>query len=192
MRRIAFEATIVDVMGNDLSVVNAARASFMKEAEYLPGFKLAKADEGLIRFLGREPHESPFRHAAARFKVKTSLRHRLRVESVLGNNRLGFVFKPSLYVYLSSGANLSDQHEWRITGSLAGFVRLFQRIERLSLNPSLDLGPLALNGIRDQLAPYFPFSMEALAGFKTDKPHSIQPARGNSEMVNVLDKGTSG
>src|SRR5690625_5063109 len=113
-------------MGNDLSVINAARASFMKESQYLPGYKLAKPDIGLNNFLARDNHESPYRQAAARFELLTSLRQRLWIESALGNNRAGFVFKPDLFDVIG-GADVDDDHKWRITGSLAGFVRLIKR-----------------------------------------------------------------
>src|SRR5690606_24840882 len=56
------------VMGSDLSVVNAARASFAKESH-----EFSEADERLIRFLAREGHTSPFRHAMATFEIKAPL-----------------------------------------------------------------------------------------------------------------------
>src|SRR3954447_7123106 len=52
-------------LGDDLSVVNAARVSFGKRSE-----TLADRDAGLIRFLMRERHGSPFEHNAFRFHVK--------------------------------------------------------------------------------------------------------------------------
>jgi thymidylate synthase (FAD) len=59
---------LVDVMGSDLSVVNAARASFAKESD-----ELTEADERLIKFLVRENHMSPFRHAFMSFEFKAPL-----------------------------------------------------------------------------------------------------------------------
>lgn len=59
---------LVDVMGSDLSVVNAARASFAKESN-----ELTPADEKLISFLVREGHMSPFRHAFMTFEFKAPL-----------------------------------------------------------------------------------------------------------------------
>jgi len=59
---------LVDTLGNDLSVVNAARVSYDKEsAEFEP------RDEKLIKFLIRENHTSPFRHAALTFEVYAPL-----------------------------------------------------------------------------------------------------------------------
>lgn len=53
------------VMADDLSVVNAARVSFAQSSEVL-----AERDEGLIRFLMRERHGTPFEHNAFRFHIK--------------------------------------------------------------------------------------------------------------------------
>ena len=52
-------------MGDDLSVVNAARVSFGRRSE-----SIEDRDAGLIRFLMRERHGSPFEHNAFRFHVK--------------------------------------------------------------------------------------------------------------------------
>ncbi len=59
---------LVDTLGNDLSVVNAARVSYDKEVA-----EFGKADERLINFLIREGHTSPFRHAALTFEVYAPL-----------------------------------------------------------------------------------------------------------------------
>jgi thymidylate synthase (FAD) len=52
-------------MADDLSVVNAARVSFAQRSE-----ELGERDQGLIRFLMRERHGTPFEHNAFRFHVK--------------------------------------------------------------------------------------------------------------------------
>lgn len=59
---------LVDCMGTDLSVVNAARASFAKESQ-----ELSPKDARLIDFLIRENHMSPFRHAFITFEIKAPL-----------------------------------------------------------------------------------------------------------------------
>lgn len=59
---------LIEVMGSDLSVVNAARASFAKES-----YTLNEADERLLKFLIRENHMSPFRHAFMTFEFKAPL-----------------------------------------------------------------------------------------------------------------------
>lgn len=59
---------LVDTLGNDLSVVNAARVSYDKEVT-----EFTEKDEKLIAFLIREGHTSPFRHAALTFEIYAPL-----------------------------------------------------------------------------------------------------------------------
>jgi thymidylate synthase (FAD) len=59
---------LVDHMGSDISVVNAARVSYDKESQ-----ELTERDGKLINFLIREKHTSPFRHAALTFEVYAPL-----------------------------------------------------------------------------------------------------------------------
>jgi len=56
---------LVDVMGDDDTVVNAARVSFDKEADKYTD----EQNKRLIDFLAREGHDSPFRHAVLQFEV---------------------------------------------------------------------------------------------------------------------------
>ena len=78
------EATYVDHMGSDLSVVNAARVSFGKRSEYKTLTKcfdtgevieksLALRDTKLIKYLAKHKHISPFGHAFASFHVKAPI-----------------------------------------------------------------------------------------------------------------------
>jgi thymidylate synthase (FAD) len=53
------------VMADDLSVVNAARVSFARHKDAMD-----PSDEGLIRFLMRERHGTPFEHNSFRFHIR--------------------------------------------------------------------------------------------------------------------------
>jgi thymidylate synthase (FAD) len=53
------------VMADDLSVVNAARVSFARHKDTMDA-----SDEGLIRFLLRERHGTPFEHNSFRFHIR--------------------------------------------------------------------------------------------------------------------------
>jgi thymidylate synthase (FAD) len=57
-----------DAMATDLSVVNGARVSFARRKE-----EMDDADAGLIRFLMRDRHGTPFEHNAFRFHVRCPL-----------------------------------------------------------------------------------------------------------------------
>jgi len=56
---------ILEVMGNDLTVVNAARVSFSKESK-----ELTEGDGKLIKYLARNQHISPFFHPQIRMRLK--------------------------------------------------------------------------------------------------------------------------
>ncbi len=55
-------------LASDLAVVNGARVSFNQESD-----EFSERDAGLIRFLIRERHGSPFEHGYFRFLVKAPL-----------------------------------------------------------------------------------------------------------------------
>jgi thymidylate synthase (FAD) len=56
---------LVDHMGSDLTVVNAARVSFGRRSDALDD-----RDAGLVRYLAAHGHTAPFRHAYLTFHVK--------------------------------------------------------------------------------------------------------------------------
>ena len=57
-----------DAMASDLSVVNSARVSFGRRKE-----EMDESDEGLIRFLMRDRHGTPFEHNAFRFHIRAPI-----------------------------------------------------------------------------------------------------------------------
>lgn len=56
---------VVDTLGNDLTVVNSARVSFGKRKT-----KFDKNDRGLVKYLAKYKHYSPFRHIQVQFHIK--------------------------------------------------------------------------------------------------------------------------
>lgn len=75
-------ANVVDSMGNDLSIVNAARVSFgvTREGE------MNERDVRLVKFLAREHHVTPFRHATVTFRCKAPI----AIARQLGKHQVGF------------------------------------------------------------------------------------------------------
>ena len=57
-----------DAMASDLSVANSARVSFGRRKE-----EMDESDEGLIRFLMRDRHGTPFEHNAFRFHIRAPI-----------------------------------------------------------------------------------------------------------------------
>lgn len=86
--KTSIAATLIDRMGTDLSVVNAARVSFGKKSEWDRGYvygtdchgayeeevlSLSDKDAKLIKYLAEHKHFSPFGHAFASFHVKAPI-----------------------------------------------------------------------------------------------------------------------
>ena len=71
------KTTLIDHMGNDLSVVNAARVSFGKSSsmdeDNMGVWHLKQGDTKLIKYLAKHKHISPFGHAFASFHVKAPI-----------------------------------------------------------------------------------------------------------------------
>jgi len=59
---------LIDYMGSDLSIVNAARVSFGKNKE-----KFDPTDQKLLKYLAKHNHTSPFRHTAITFHIKAPI-----------------------------------------------------------------------------------------------------------------------
>ena len=71
------KVTYIDAMGSDLSVVNAARVSFGKKADWeyhdSQTMRLAERDTKLIKYLAKHKHISPFGHAFVSFHIKAPI-----------------------------------------------------------------------------------------------------------------------
>ena len=59
---------LIDKMGTDLSVVNAARVSYSKTKDVFD-----EKDEKLIKYLATHEHWSPFAHASMQFRIKAPI-----------------------------------------------------------------------------------------------------------------------
>ena len=74
---VKITATLIDHMGSDLSVVNAARVSFGKKSsmdeDNMGVWHLKDKDKKLIGYLAKHKHLSPFGHAFASFHVKAPI-----------------------------------------------------------------------------------------------------------------------
>ena len=61
---MSIKVELIDYMGSDLAVVNAARVSFAKEST-----EFVEQDERLIRYLAKHDHWTPFAHTAIQIRV---------------------------------------------------------------------------------------------------------------------------
>lgn len=73
---------LVDVMGNDLRVVEAARATMGGESEVKSG----RSPEDLIKFLAEHKHVTPFRHPQVTFECEAPI----AIARQLGKSQVGF------------------------------------------------------------------------------------------------------
>ncbi len=86
---------LVDYMGNDLTVVNAARVSFNKESDWdsepdwnmVRERKLSKKDEKLISYLAKHKHWTPFAHPQITLRIKAPI----FIRTQLFKHKVGFV-----------------------------------------------------------------------------------------------------
>jgi thymidylate synthase (FAD) len=81
MKIAEMSVELIDYMGSDLSVVNAARVSFAKESDWDYDIKhdgrcnerLQEKDQKLISYLARHNHWSPFAHTSLQFRIKAPI-----------------------------------------------------------------------------------------------------------------------
>lgn len=119
----------IDHMGNDISVVNAARVSFAKESEWETQWanwddrpdgkgwevydenwddnsvgwrRLKDQDSRLIAFLARERHDLPFAHTAITLRVKAPIPQRTQCFK----SKVGFVENEESRRYISTTPEL--------------------------------------------------------------------------------------
>lgn len=97
-------ATLIDCMGDDRTVVNAARVSFAKEVE-----AMSDADERLIAYLAKHAHWSPFAHPHLSFRVSAPL----FVARQLGKHQVGLAWNEESRRYVSDEPTFYVPTEWR-------------------------------------------------------------------------------
>jgi thymidylate synthase (FAD) len=86
---------LVDYMGSDLTVVNAARVSFNKESDWdtdpnWTGYrehKLSEKDQKLISYLAKHKHWTPFAHPQITLRIKAPI----FIRTQLFKHKVGFV-----------------------------------------------------------------------------------------------------
>jgi len=102
---------LVDSMGSDLSVVNAARASYAKES-----LDFNEKDEKLVKFLAKEGHWSPFRHAFITLEFKAPLMvARQHWKYVVGSDHTMDSWNESSrrYITMNPEFYVPDRNGWR-------------------------------------------------------------------------------
>lgn len=102
---------LVDSMGSDLTVCNSARISYDKQST-----ELTEKDERLIKFLAREGHTSPFRHATLQFEMYAPLMiARQHFKYIVGSDHTMDAWNESSRRYVTEEGEfyIPDINEWR-------------------------------------------------------------------------------
>ena len=154
---VALDAAVA----TDLAVANGARVSFNQASQ-----TLTDRDEGLIRFLMRDRHGSPFEHGYFRFLVKAPIfvvrehhRHRaghsynewsgryskMKAEFYIPDNVRTQVGKPGAYTFEPVPPEVRDQARREIEQQSTEAFRAYERMLELGVAKEVARSVLPLN-----------------------------------------------
>ena len=141
------QATLVNSMGGDLTVVNAARVSFNSHSK-----ELNRKDERLISFLAKHGHWSPFAHVILQFRMKAPI----FVARQLVKHQVGLTWNEVSRRYVDTDIEFYEPKIWRkaadnvkqgSSDESSGWERWGSRIEK-----SMNSTQLALAEYEDAIA----------------------------------------
>ena len=133
------EVKLIDKMGSDLSVVNAARVSFSKISEWetIPHAgptegALKYGDERLIKYLAKHGHWTPFGHGSLQFHIKAPV----FVARQLVKHQVGLVWNEVSRRYVDDEPRFYEPAYWR---GVADNKKQGSSDEDININPRNDL-----------------------------------------------------
>lgn len=147
------QVRLIDSMGDDLRVVNAARVSFAKESEWeweevfgvdeqgefsenIP--RLSQRDQKLIHYLAREGHWTPFGHCQATFHIKAPI----FVARQLGKHQVGMVWNEVSRRYVDDEPDFYVPDVWR---------KRAENVKQGSSDSAADISSLLMERLQTQL-----------------------------------------
>ena len=98
------EVELIDKMGTDLTIVNAARVSFGKRKT-----EMSEGDERLIKYLAKHGHWSPFGHASLQFRIKAPI----FVARQLVKHQIGLTWNEISRRYVEYEPEFYEVDKWR-------------------------------------------------------------------------------
>lgn len=98
------KVTLIDHMGSDLSIVNAARVSFAKVSK-----EFTERDAKLIRYLAKHNHWTPFGHASLTLHIKAPI----FIARQLGKHQTGLVWNEVSRRYVDDEPEVYIPDVWR-------------------------------------------------------------------------------
>ena len=124
---------LIDHIGTDLDVVNAARVSFNKELDCSCEDKLADKDVRLIRYSADHSHWSPFSHCYLNFRIKAPI----FVARQLQKHVVGLAWNEVSRRYVDSEPEFYVPEKWR---------KKAENVKQGSSEEAVDLLSFDLNG----------------------------------------------
>jgi thymidylate synthase (FAD) len=121
------QVELIDYMGDDLRVANAARVSFAKESDWeitgwteevdldsrtvteVAQYKLSEQDTKLIHYLAKHGHWSPFSHCFLSFRIKAPI----FVARQLAKHQVGLAWNEVSRRYVDSNPEFYVPDGWR-------------------------------------------------------------------------------
>jgi thymidylate synthase (FAD) len=92
-RIVPISVELVDALGSDVNIVNAARVSFAKEVR-----EVGEADQKLMRYLWKHKHWTPFAHTCITLRCKAPI----FLARQLVKHQVGFVWNEESRRYIST------------------------------------------------------------------------------------------
>lgn len=151
------EVELLDVLGNDLSVVNAAKVSF---AAQVP--EMDEASIGLINYLMKNKHATPFEHVVFKFRIKAPIfvtrewmRHRW---SSFNEMSMRYHIPKTINFYVPEGKNIRKQvgkpgaYKFEEIENAELKALTIQRMEELNKHAELVYNDLINLGIAKEIA----------------------------------------
>ena len=145
---------ILDVMGSDLTVVNAARVSFAGESE-----EFGSRDKKLVRYLAAHGHWTPFAHVQVQLRIKAPV----FVARQLVKHQVGLVWNEISRRYVDFVPEFHAPEAWR---------KRAPNKKQGSLNETLDNDSLLYNSYWDLMT-----KAEDLYSFMLEKGVAPEQAR---------------
>lgn len=115
MKIVDCKVELLDSMGDDLSVVNAARVSFHKKSYYMyddddPMVEyMSEKDQKLLKYLADHNHIIPFAHCFLSFRIKAPI----FIARQLGKHQVGLAWSEVSRRYVDEEPEFFFPKEWR-------------------------------------------------------------------------------
>lgn len=172
MKISPIKVELLDHMGTDLDVVNAARVSFSKESEYdvEDGYAtLSDKDVKLIKYLAEHNHWSPFSHCFVKFRVKAPI----FIARQLQKHTVGLAWNEVSRRYVDYEPEFYFPDVWR---KRADNVKQGSSDEEVNINEMWTTGfggPMSTKQMLDQIHSYY----TGLYDMMLERGHAPEQAR---------------